>query len=545
MMKQILIFCTCLLHFSTQRSTPQDDSYVAAVLEYQVTGNMQTNLQNYKQHIANAAQQDADIVVFPEMTLTSGGFASVVPIHSLLKEFPVPAERPDLYDQVLVNMSSAAREHQVYVVVNIQEEVDCTNSVPTGEECPDPKRYLFNTNVVFDRNGAVIDRYRKINLFGEFSRTPALNPDLGVFTTDFGVTFGHFICFDLMFQVPAVQTVEKLNLTDIIFTTMWFSEMPYLTAVQIQESYAYALNVNFLASGANNVRVGSAGSGIYSGKRGALVSTMPGLPATRLLVSRVPKTPGQVDFPVPGPIYDSPEDHDSLVLISDPSLPAHSSRPLVPGFQEFTVVDKEVSCKFTVRMNQRAGEAHYNYRAAAFDGVRSFSGLATGGARICSVLACIGDDISSCGKRFPEYKANTTAMFEELTIEATVPTPSIEPELDAHDSSYFPVALNVNIMPLEPADTTYSSNVQGATTTYTLKLTNLQAELYSFAVWGRKFERDGLDADGPREGTSTETPGSNNPPVTPGVHGASFVHNASISLLVAAIMSVFRFELRL
>lgn len=36
------------------------------------------------------------------------------------------------------------------------------------------------------------------------------------------------------------------------------------------------------------------GSGIYSGKAGALVSTMPGLPATRLLVARVPKVPGQV-----------------------------------------------------------------------------------------------------------------------------------------------------------------------------------------------------------------------------------------------------------
>lgn len=76
-------------------------------------------------------------------------------------------------------------------------------------------------------------RFRKINLFGEFSRTPALQPDLGVFNTDFGVTFGHFICFDLMFQVPAVQVVEKLNVTDVIFPTMWFSEMPYLTGENV------------------------------------------------------------------------------------------------------------------------------------------------------------------------------------------------------------------------------------------------------------------------------------------------------------------------
>lgn len=90
-----------------------------------------------------------------------------------------------------------------------------------------------------------------------------------------------------MFQIPAVQIVEKYNLTDVIFSSMWFSELPFLTglylyfnkhfillfvkiltnidkfivitAVQIQEAYAYVEDINFLAAGANNVAVGSAG----------------------------------------------------------------------------------------------------------------------------------------------------------------------------------------------------------------------------------------------------------------------------------------------
>lgn len=44
----------------------------------------------------------------------------------------------------------------MYVVVNVQEEMDCGDA--PGEYCPEPRVYLFNTNVVFDRNGAVIDR---------------------------------------------------------------------------------------------------------------------------------------------------------------------------------------------------------------------------------------------------------------------------------------------------------------------------------------------------------------------------------------------------
>lgn len=58
-----------------------------------------------------------------------------------------------------MGISNAARTHQIYVLINVQEVMDC-NTVPEGSEeyCPERKEYLFNTNVIFDRNGAVIDR---------------------------------------------------------------------------------------------------------------------------------------------------------------------------------------------------------------------------------------------------------------------------------------------------------------------------------------------------------------------------------------------------
>ncbi|KAM3963991.1 vanin-like protein 1 [Aphomia sociella] len=496
MSRIIFVVLACILKFSLQRSVPEDDSYVAAVLEYQVTANSTQALYDYVDFIKQAADQNADIVVFPEMTLTRGNEYSTVPIKDLLLTHPVPALQPELYDDYMVLISNAARNNSIYVVINVQERMDCTSTAATEELCPEQIVYLFNTNVVFDRNGAVIDRFRKINLFGERSRTPALEPYLGVFDTDFGVRFGHYVCFDLMFQVPAIQVVEKYRLTDIIFTTMWFSELPYLTAVQIQEGYAYSMNVNFLASGANNVRVGSAGSGIFSGKAGALVSTMPGVSATRLLVARVPKVPGHVQASgtPPGPIYDNPTDHDSLFLITDPSYVAHITRGLTPGQQSFTLVDNEVKCDFSVRLNQRDGDKHYQYRAAAFDGVRSFTGVATGGTRVCSVVACTGDEKETCGTRFPEYTENTTAIFEELIITATVPTPVSDQQLQARDSAFFPLSLDVSLMPLETEGFTYNENTQGNVTVYTLTLRRNTAQLYTFAVWGRVFATDGQDA---------------------------------------------------
>lgn len=30
-------------------------------------------------------------------------------------------------------------------------------------------------------------------------------PDFATFTTDFNVEFGHFVCFDIMFETPALE----------------------------------------------------------------------------------------------------------------------------------------------------------------------------------------------------------------------------------------------------------------------------------------------------------------------------------------------------
>ncbi|XP_045454230.1 vanin-like protein 1 [Melitaea cinxia] len=525
-----------------RRSTPEDDSYIAAVVEYQVYSDTAVNLQNYVTLIQDAAQQGADIVVFPEMTLTSGR-SVVVPMNGTLREYPVPAVYPDLYDEILVTISSAARQNEIYVVINIEEFLNCIiNS--DNEYCPQLNLYLFNTNVVFDRNGTIIDRYRKINLFGEFTRTPALTPDLGVFETDFGVTFGHYICFDLMFQVPAVQIVQQRNITDVVFTTMWFSEMPYLTAVEIQQAYAQSMNVNFLAAGANNVRVGSAGSGIYSGSAGSLISIMPGQPTTRLLVAKVPKVPGRPEDTYPGPIYEDPAVLDNLVLITDPSLPSHVTRLLRNGTQQFILVNRDVLCYFRVNLLQREGATNYRYRAAAFSGVRSFSGMATGGNRICAVIACTGESIDTCGRRFDNYTSNTIGVFEELRITATLPTPQNDDDLEADRAAYFPVTLNTAIMPLRPEDYSFQRlSIFNIVSIYNFVLTNTNVQLYSFAIWGREYTTDGQFAAPPsnqHDSAETTTTTTTTAAPTTAQPGSSASHKISIILFILSTIVYLR-----
>lgn len=65
-----------------------------------------------------------------------------------------------------------------------------------------------------------------------------------------------------------------------------------MTAIQVQQSWAYTNNVNLLAAGASSPSHGSTGSGIYSGKFGALKSVLSAIPTTKVLIADLPRTPG-------------------------------------------------------------------------------------------------------------------------------------------------------------------------------------------------------------------------------------------------------------
>lgn len=60
----------------------------------------------------------------------------------------------------------------------------------------------------------------------------------------------------------------------------------------MQQSVAYSHNINLLAAGASNPKQGSSGSGIYSGRFGALKALIVNTPTTKVLLSKVPKVPG-------------------------------------------------------------------------------------------------------------------------------------------------------------------------------------------------------------------------------------------------------------
>lgn len=211
---------------------PNDPTYYAGVVEFIPAQNgasklrVKDNLDRIKAIIAANETNDLDILVFPEYVLNNKDMLTYVPDP---KDNIVPCEIPN-YDWFLTELSCAIRSRKLYVVINVLEKFPCNLT----EHCDADGLKKFNTNIVFDREGRVISRYRKSHLYRYewYSESVLATPELATFVTDFGVTFGHFICFDMLFYEPAQVLIEHLNITDIVYPTYWFSELPFLTGKQ-------------------------------------------------------------------------------------------------------------------------------------------------------------------------------------------------------------------------------------------------------------------------------------------------------------------------
>ncbi|XP_067012777.2 vanin-like protein 2 [Anabrus simplex] len=544
------VLLSALIPATLQLSTPDDDSYIAAVVEYAAVGDKATekpldivrqNWHKYKKIIKQAARQNADIIVFPEVGLTGMGLpANRSSLREWLVQVPDPTAREvpctsssSYVSEVLRNASCAAREHRLYVVINLSEECPCPSEDPT---CPTDGIFIYNTNVVFDRNGTVIARYRKFNLFVEPSFNVTPTAELSTFDTDFGVRFGTFICFDLLFQAPALQLVEKLGITDFVYPTAWFSELPYLTAAETQAAWAYALDVNLLASGFNNPPNGNAGSGIYSGRLGPLDVTMPLAQSIKMLIHTVPKKPARIPISISeNSLNRSSQFTDfsgSVPLSEVPTSTIGSLRFFQDDFRQYKTVlldtdiennsgnstrhtdidlcHAEFCCHFEITTDTNPevqGERDscdrehcggYYYRLGVFNGVRGFAGIRLAGIQVCGIIPCTKkNDITTCGLAKHSSFRPVNVIFKSIRISGD--------KFQRHSSLQMPTTLTATVLPLPSS--TYEFNVKEAqeddkneVELHTKEDVNA---LIGLALYGRVYDRDGYI-----EAQSTATSGA-------------------------------------
>ncbi|XP_020813711.1 vanin-like protein 1 [Drosophila serrata] len=483
---------------SQQAALVEADYYTAGVVEFLPTS-LTANVKAYVEIILSENASATDIIVFPESTLNGSGSMTFVPNPE--DEISPCLNDPNAthYEEFLVTISCAARNASKYVVINLTEKQKCEDVPEDTRPCASNGLNTYNTNVAFDRQGVVVSRYRKVHLYGENKNSTHL-PELSTFETDFGVTFGHFICFDILFYTPAHQLIEEQGITDFIYPAMWFSQLPFLTAVQVQEGWAYTNDVNLLAAGASRPLVGNSGSGIYHGRSGVLTSVMnQGSGERAIYVAQVPKytkrrsvqkrakreatmTPRRV---ATSSSYfmkrDYLENYETELLDFDEAGTGNVSRTLCQG---------NFCCHFDLSWRSLVAESgsYYSYRLATYDGWRNEQQVDANYIRNCALFACSGPTIEDCGKLLTTEGAEQQprVAFTRLAIEVTYP--------ESREFLLTPNTLLNNLLPLEPSQFEWSQKDSADSFQHevcfalreSLELTNL----LTFAIYGNYYDNE-------------------------------------------------------
>nr|XP_017016234.2 vanin-like protein 1 [Drosophila takahashii] len=497
----LALFCTS----SHQLSKPEDPTYWAAVVEHKNaeadTARKRTTLtsESFQQIIRNAG--DIDIIVFPEHIINSRETATFVPQES---QNVTPCYQAD-YELFLIELSCAARSRSLYVVINVVEKELCGSGLGSDalNPCPSTGVRYFNTNVVFDRRGRVISRYRKSHLWRhEYVETSVLRtPDLSTFTTDFGVTFGHFICFDMLFYDPAMKLVRELNVTDIIYPTYWFSELPFLGAVQLQEGWAFGNDVNLLAADASQPDGRTTGSGIYAGRGGRLVAEIYEEPTTKLLIAEVPKREHGRLAPSFTPLFEpqlKTQRFTGVATYRDYNVDIFESE-LLP--EDFLEVERQLChgsfcCSFSIERKltisneviSSSDPKTYRYRLAAYWGNETtVIRVDRTEQAICALFTCLDEHISSCGYIFPaSEEVINKHHFTKLNISGNFPAAPRGRRL------IMPSTLNALFLPVAVADYDWVESPEAAANPdkpifVGLSLAKPQNDLLTFAIWANYF----------------------------------------------------------
>jgi len=194
--------------------------YIGAVAEHTVfqgsdsdssSFKLSKNLDIYEGLIQLAKSKSVQILVFPEFGLTPGPAAQRSDVYPYIESIPkvdpsnliTPCNNTAFSDRpILSRMSCAAKSNQLEILINMINNIPC--DVSSDSNCPSDNHYQYNTDVVFNKNGEIATIYPKSHewpgLQSTYDQVPA--PSQVTYKSSFGVEFGIFICFDIMWEDP-------------------------------------------------------------------------------------------------------------------------------------------------------------------------------------------------------------------------------------------------------------------------------------------------------------------------------------------------------
>ncbi len=413
-------------------------TYRAAVVEFKVnstflfdpdvtsaTTRMMSNLVGFEVAVKSAKEEGVQIIVFPEDGIIGGGFLSREQLLLFLEMVPdVPSSKPinpcvdsSFQDRpILKKLSCLAREYEIVVVANMGDKQPCHTS--PNRTCPPNGWYQFNTNVAFDGDGTLLAKYHKKHLFGPEKLLFDASNSTGCvsFTTSFGVKFGTFTCYDILYSDPA-DCLLRSDIQHFIFPTAWGSVYPYYMSIAVQQSWSWKHSVNLLAANQHYPHpifdFYSTGSGLYSGgvAMDYYISGMEFQLATgQMIIADLPVDPRKL------------QPHSQIGNRSDIGNVGASG----VAYPKFVLLQKSIgsvnvsynSAKLGRELQCMVEYEIENSPDGDTYGIGAFIGSSTTDPTfsfaVCTLCKCASGSVDSCGQPVKNYETST--VFKEVRL---------------------------------------------------------------------------------------------------------------------------------
>jgi predicted amidohydrolase len=191
-------------------------------------GDKKANIQKIEEYTARARQHDAELVIFPELSLT--GYTIRDELYESAEHVPGPSTAA---------IEKIAKKHGAFIVFGMPELSDKTQAT------------LYNTAVLVGPKGFV-GKYRKMHLptHSVFEEKRYFRPgyQAGVFDTELG-KIGLIVCYDLFFpelsrliRLEGARLIVCISASPVVRRTFFET----LTAARAMENTAFLAYVNLV-----------------------------------------------------------------------------------------------------------------------------------------------------------------------------------------------------------------------------------------------------------------------------------------------------------
>ena len=440
-------------------SPTEGEFYTAAVVEFTPNVSLDTlhvlspqeavrlmmfNLHSFQGFVEEAKENGADIIVFPEDAIYGFIFLSREALFPFLEEIPDPQTRSwvpcgdaSFSDRpVLTYLSCMAQRNSITLVANMgdkQRRHDSSTQDPGATSNPDDW-YQYNTNVVFNSDGSLLAKYHKVHLYGNENKLfhkPILTPHV-TFNTSFGVMFGTFTCFDILYCDPPLKLLD-MGIRNYVFPTAWGNSYPFYTSIAFQQAWSWRTGSNFLAANQHFPNKHSSplkkfyltGSGIYSAGKALqtyisgetfspatgelLLATLQKQPSSRSDMQMVQEVTSLHDIDMKGTTY---------ILYNTTALGSQLSGNIMVSY---TNPDSSLYLECSLEYSRMEQNTNETYALGAYIGANPNNPDLV--YSVCSLVKCPSSDNNTCGSPVDGYIAETT--FESIKLSGSFPEGSV------------------------------------------------------------------------------------------------------------------------